>query len=85
MLTDAPVASPAGRKGFLELALETAGFERVAIQPQPVLALYGLGLLKGLVLDVGHGVSVAVRDELKKIGTMSASSLKFFARESWPL
>ncbi|KDD77031.1 actin [Helicosporidium sp. ATCC 50920] len=59
MLTDAPVASPAGRKGFLELALETAGFERVAIQPQPVLALYGLGLLKGLVLDVGHGVSVA--------------------------
>ncbi|PSC73391.1 actin related 2 [Micractinium conductrix] len=60
MLTEAPQNPLANRARMLQTMFETFGFEGAYVQVQAVLTLYSQGLLTGLVLDSGDGVTHAV-------------------------
>ncbi|GLC41556.1 Arp2/3 complex subunit, actin nucleation center [Pleodorina starrii] len=60
LLTDPAMNPTANRQRMLEVMFETYGFAGANMQIQAVLTLYAQGLLTGLVVDSGDGVSHAV-------------------------
>ncbi|KAG2435790.1 hypothetical protein HXX76_006986 [Chlamydomonas incerta] len=60
LLTDPAMNPTANRQQMLEVMFETYGFAGANMQIQAVLTLYAQGLLTGLVVDSGDGVSHAV-------------------------
>ena len=60
LLTDPPQNPKRNRQKMMETMFETWGFDGVYIQVQAVLTLYAQGLLTGLVLDSGDGVTHVV-------------------------
>eukprot|EP00898_Chlorokybus_atmophyticus_P005748 jgi/Chlat1/6174/Chrsp41S09036 len=57
MLTDPPLNPAKNRERMVETMLETYRFEAAQVQIQAVLTLYAQGLLTGLVVDSGDGVT----------------------------
>ena len=57
LLTDPPLNPTKNREKMVETMFETYDFGHVYIQVQAVLTLYAQGLLTGLVVDSGDGVS----------------------------
>jgi len=57
MLTEAAMNPKANRAKLLECMFETFGFNGVHISMQAVLTLYSQGLLTGVVVDSGDGVT----------------------------
>jgi len=57
MLTEAPMNPQQNRKKMLEVMFEHYGFKSVYIAIQAVLTLYAQGLLTGVVVDSGDGVT----------------------------
>lgn len=57
LLSEPPSNSLINRKKMYEHMFETYGFESTMVSIQAVLVLYGQGLLTGVVLDSGEGVS----------------------------
>lgn len=57
MLTEAPMNPQQNRKKMLEVMFEHYGFKSVYISIQAVLTLYAQGLLTGVVVDSGDGVT----------------------------
>uniref|UniRef100_A0A7S0X5A7 Actin-related protein 2 n=1 Tax=Mantoniella antarctica TaxID=81844 RepID=A0A7S0X5A7_9CHLO len=60
LLTDPPLNPTKNRQRMVSTMFETWGFNGVFIQVQAVLTLYAQGLLTGLVLDSGDGVTHVV-------------------------
>lgn len=60
LLTDPPLNPNANREKMVETMFETWGFSGAFIQVQAVLTLYAQGLLTGLVVDSGDGVTHVV-------------------------
>lgn len=60
LLTDPAMNPTANRQRMLEVMFETYGVAGANMQIQAVLTLYAQGLLTGLVVDSGDGVSHAV-------------------------
>lgn len=60
LLTDPPLNPLSNREKLIETMFETYQFESVFIQIQAVLTLYAQGLLTGLVIDSGDGVTHVV-------------------------
>lgn len=60
MLTDPALNPVANRERMVQVMFEKYGFSALFMQIQAVLTLYAQGLLTGLVLDSGDGVSHAV-------------------------
>lgn len=60
MLTEAPLNPEVNQIKMLEVMFETFNFEAMQVQTQAMLTLYAQGLLTGVVLDAGDGVSHAV-------------------------
>eukprot|EP01115_Flamella_aegyptia_P006179 TRINITY_DN259_c0_g1_i1.p1 TRINITY_DN259_c0_g1~~TRINITY_DN259_c0_g1_i1.p1 ORF type:complete len:391 (+),score=205.16 TRINITY_DN259_c0_g1_i1:19-1191(+) len=57
MLTEAPMNPQANRKKMVETMFEKYGFQAVYVAVQAVLVLYAQGLLTGVVVDSGDGVT----------------------------
>jgi len=57
MLTEAPMNPVANRKKMIEVMFEKYGFKSCYIAIQAVLTLYAQGLLTGVVVDSGDGVT----------------------------
>jgi actin-related protein 2 len=57
MLTEAPMNPVANRKVMAEIMFEKYGFKSVYVAIQAVLTLYAQGLLTGVVVDSGDGVT----------------------------
>eukprot|EP00761_Pharyngomonas_kirbyi_P011898 gb/GECH01011924.1/.p1 GENE.gb/GECH01011924.1/~~gb/GECH01011924.1/.p1 ORF type:complete len:389 (+),score=87.43 gb/GECH01011924.1/:1-1167(+) len=57
MLTEPPMNPKANREKMIEYMFETYGFEGCYISIQAVLTLYAQGLLTGVVIDSGDGVT----------------------------
>lgn len=57
MLTEAPMNPQQNRKKMIEVMFEKYGFKSVYIAIQAVLTLYAQGLLTGVVVDSGDGVT----------------------------
>jgi len=57
MLTEAPMNPQANRKKIAEVMFEKYGFKSVYVAIQAVLVLYAQGLLTGVVVDSGDGVT----------------------------
>jgi actin-related protein 2 len=57
MLTEAPLNPQQNRKKMIEVMFEKYGFKSVYIGIQAVLTLYAQGLLTGVVVDSGDGVT----------------------------
>ncbi len=64
LLTEAPLNPKENRKKMIEVMMEKYGFGHMQVGIQAMLTLYAQGLLTGLVLDSGDGVThvVAVYD-----------------------
>lgn len=60
MLTDPPQNPKSNREKMLEVMFEKFHFQGAFIQIQAILTLYSQGLLSGLVVDSGDGVTHAV-------------------------
>jgi len=60
MLTEQPGNPLTARQRTLEIMFERFGLSEAYIQGQAVLSLYSQGLLSGLVLESGHGITHAV-------------------------
>ncbi|CAD7705452.1 unnamed protein product [Ostreobium quekettii] len=60
MLTEPPLNPKSNRRRMMETMFERYGFSGAFVQVQAVLALYAQGLLTGMVLDSGDGVSHVV-------------------------
>ncbi|GJN13686.1 hypothetical protein PR202_gb00416 [Eleusine coracana subsp. coracana] len=60
LLTDPPLNPVKNREKMIETMFETYNFSGVFIQIQAVLSLYAQGLLTGLVIDSGDGVTHVV-------------------------
>lgn len=60
LLTDPPLNPTKNREQMVETMFETWGFSGAFIQVQAVLTLYAQGLLTGLVVDSGDGVTHVV-------------------------
>jgi actin-related protein 2 len=60
LLTDPPLNPTKNREKLVGTMLETYGFEGAFIQVQAVLTLYAQGLMTGLVVDSGDGVTHVV-------------------------
>jgi len=60
MLTEAPMNPVQNRKKMIEVMFEKYGFRSCYIAIQAVLALYAQGLLTGVVVDSGDGVTHVV-------------------------
>ena len=57
MLTEAPMNPVANRKKMIQIMFEKYGFKSAYISIQAVLTLYAQGLLSGVVVDSGDGVT----------------------------
>jgi len=57
MLTEAPMNPQSNRKKMIEVMFEKYGFHSAYISIQAVLTLYAQGLLTGVVVDSGDGVT----------------------------
>jgi len=57
MLTEAPMNPKKNRESMVEVMFEKYGFQGVYIAIQAVLVLYAQGLLTGVVVDSGDGVT----------------------------
>jgi len=57
MLTEAPMNPKVNREKMVEIMFEKYGFQGVYIAIQAVLVLYAQGLLTGVVVDSGDGVT----------------------------
>lgn len=57
MLTEPPMNPKANREKMIELLYEKYGFKSIYISIQAVLVLYAQGLLTGVVVDSGDGVT----------------------------
>lgn len=57
MLTEAPMNPQMNRKKMIQVMFEKYGFNSVYISIQAVLTLYAQGLLTGVVVDSGDGVT----------------------------
>jgi len=57
MLTEAVMNPQANRKRMVETMFEKYGFDSVYVAVQAVLTLYAQGLLTGVVVDSGDGVT----------------------------
>lgn len=64
LLTEAPLNPKANRAKMYTTMFETYGFGGMQVSVQAMLTLYGQGLMTGIVLDAGDGVThiVAVAD-----------------------
>jgi|TARA_B110000208_G_scaffold190214_1_gene253582 actin-related protein 2 len=64
MLTEAPLNPKRNREKMVEKMFEKYGFDGLMVQTQAMLTLYAQGLLTGVVVDSGDGVThvVAVYD-----------------------
>jgi len=64
MLTEAPLNPKRNKEKFCEYMFEKYGFASMQVQTQAMLTLYAQGLLTGVVLDSGDGVThvIAVYD-----------------------
>jgi len=60
MLTEAPMNPVQNRKKMIEVMFEKYGFKSCYIAIQAVLTLYAQGLLTGVVVDSGDGVTYIV-------------------------
>jgi actin-related protein 2 len=60
LLTEAPRNPVENRRKFCEYMFEKYNFQSMYIQIQAVLTLYAQGLLEGVVVDAGDGVTHAV-------------------------
>eukprot|EP00976_Prorocentrum_cordatum_P105290 1194216-Prorocentrum_minimum.AAC.1 len=60
LLTDPPLNPTKNREQMVQTMFETYGFQGAFIQVQAVLTLYAQGLLTGLVVDSGDGVTHVV-------------------------
>merc|ERR1712072_134388 len=60
MLTEAPLNPKNNRKKTLETMFEKYGFEGAHMSIQAMLVLYAQGLLTGVVVDTGDGVTHVV-------------------------
>jgi len=60
LLTEAPMNPKENQKRMLEYMLEHYGFAGASVSMQAMLVLYAQGLLTGVVLDSGDGVSHCV-------------------------
>jgi len=60
MLTEAPMNPKKNREKMVEVMFEKYGFKSVYISIQAVLVLYAQGLLTGVVVDSGDGVTHVV-------------------------
>merc|ERR1712168_1350983 len=61
MMTEAPLNPKANREKMTQILFETFLCPAVYVAVQAVLSLYASGRTTGLVLDIGDGVSHAVR------------------------
>lgn len=57
MLTEPPMNPKSNREKLVEVMFETYGFQGVHVSIQAVLTLYAQGLLTGVVVDSGDGVT----------------------------
>lgn len=57
MLTEPPMNPKSNREKLVEVMFETYGFQGVHVSIQAVLTLYAQGLLTGVVVDPGDGVT----------------------------
>jgi len=57
MLTDPPLNPKANRERMMSTMFETYGFRAAYVQVQAVLTLYAQGLMTGVVVDSGDGVT----------------------------
>jgi actin-related protein 2 len=57
LITEAPLNPVDNRKLMLQIFYETFGFEALQVAPQALLVLYAQGLVTGLVVDSGDGVT----------------------------
>ena len=57
LITEAPMNPLANRKKMLEIFYETFNFPGIQVVPQALLVLYAQGLVTGLVVDSGDGVT----------------------------
>lgn len=64
LLTEAPMNARENREKMFQTMFETYNFDRVQISTQAMLTLYAQGLMSGVVVDSGDGVThvVAVAD-----------------------
>eukprot|EP00750_Incisomonas_marina_P008022 INCI15162.1.p1 GENE.INCI15162.1~~INCI15162.1.p1 ORF type:complete len:442 (+),score=88.98 INCI15162.1:110-1327(+) len=60
LLTEAPLNPEANQVKMLEVMFETFNFDEMQVQTQAMLTLYAQGLMTGVVLDSGDGVSHTV-------------------------
>jgi len=60
LLTEPPMNPTANREKMVQQMFETYGFQRVYVSIQAVLTLYAQGLLTGVVVDSGDGVTHVV-------------------------
>jgi len=60
LLTEAPLNPKANKKKFCEYMFETYQYDSMQVQTQAMLTLYAQGLLTGVVLDSGDGVTHVV-------------------------
>jgi actin-related protein 2 len=57
LITEAPLNPLDNRKKMLQIFYETFGFKALQVVPQALLVLYAQGLVTGLVVDSGDGVT----------------------------
>jgi actin-related protein 2 len=57
LITEAPLNPIDNRKKMLQIFYEEFGFEGIQVSPQALLVLYAQGLVTGLVVDSGDGVT----------------------------
>ena len=57
LLTEAPMNPQKNRETMVQTMFETYGFQSVHVAVQAVLVLYAQGLLTGVVVDSGDGVT----------------------------
>ena len=60
LLTEAPLNPKKNQKKFCEYMFETYNYDSLQVQTQAMLTLYAQGLLTGVVLDSGDGVTHCV-------------------------
>ena len=60
LLTEAPLNPKKNQKKFCEYMFETYNYDSLQVQTQAMLTLYAQGLLTGVVLDSGDGVTHVV-------------------------
>jgi actin-related protein 2 len=57
LITEAPLNPKENRKKMLEVFMEQFGFQQLQVAPQALLVLYAQGLMTGVVVDSGDGVT----------------------------